>query len=85
MFLSSLQGTRRPMCPTTLVAARSWQRSLMRAIRLTFPKPASAAGVAPMLAEAAGLAAGEALPSTPWLRAFLTELKAQWGFARTLA
>ena len=56
----------------------------MRAIRLAFPKPTTSSGIPAMLREAAGLGLSEPLPSSPWLTAFLSELREQWGFAREL-
>lgn len=57
---------------------------MIRAIRLTFTKPSSMAGITPMLEQAAGLGQGESLPDVPWLRGLLIELRSQWGFARPL-
>ena len=64
---------------------RPWQRSLMRAIRLTFPKPESSAAITPMLARAAGLRPTDPFPSPPWMVAFLRELREQWGFPRAVS
>ena len=71
-------------CPPPGVFLRDWQRNLMRAIRLAFPKPTTSSGIPAMLREAAGMGPSEPLPSSPWLTAFLSELREQWGFAREL-
>ena len=62
--------------------SRSWQRSLMRAIRLVFPKPETSMGIPAMLLGASGRPLTDQLPPSPWLKAFLSELREQWGFAR---
>lgn len=56
----------------------------MRAIRLVFPKPATSLGIPAMLLGAAGRAPTDTLPASPWLMAFLSELRSQWGFVREL-
>eukprot|EP00195_Chlamydomonas_chlamydogama_P014402 CAMPEP_0202891636 /NCGR_PEP_ID=MMETSP1392-20130828/1649_1 /ASSEMBLY_ACC=CAM_ASM_000868 /TAXON_ID=225041 /ORGANISM="Chlamydomonas chlamydogama, Strain SAG 11-48b" /LENGTH=75 /DNA_ID=CAMNT_0049575449 /DNA_START=36 /DNA_END=263 /DNA_ORIENTATION=- len=68
----------------TTAPERAWQRNLIRAIRLKFPKPPTSSGVEPLLRAAAGMEEDQAMPDSAWLRAMIKELKAQWGFARTM-